>query len=612
MKKQFDMNTPKIFLSLAALIFSINIAQAQIPQVSQYYLNNYLFNPSFAGADGELEAMISYRKDFAGFEDGPETQMLTFEMPFKKEKFGIGASLYNNTFGPQRRTAFQLSYAYHLRLQNNFLISMGLGGNLYNNSLDFLSMANGNDIIDPALLNGTENTTSFDATAGINLRTEDFFTSFSVMNLIETENKFSDGTNSAYQDNARHFFWMTGFTIPIIDSVLDLEPSILIKYTAGNSPQADLNARFIYKNMFWGAFSYRARNTYVAAVGVRIKDMIDLGYSYDIHTGQIADLGGPSHEITLRFRRNLSEAKAPEEDSLMIVDALLDTVPEIDTTEEIAIAPIDTIPEIDTTEVEPIVENVVKPIDTVVKSDPIIPAKEEIVKEVIEPVVEEVVPEKPTTPVLTTTQYKGYTIEEYNDANPYKYVVAESFSNVDNAVELRNQLAAKGYDAQIIHHKSRNFYRVTLHKDLDSNKAGDKMLQYRKELNNPGIWVLEQKSYAKNAQQLEANEQKIIKEAKKAPPVVETKTIEGEKVEVLDQNNKYYHIIVGSFGSMENAKKLKAQLEAKNQTVKILEDKDRNLYRVSIFSGLDADEARQKLLEAQENIAEGAWLYKKG
>ena len=138
----------------------------------------------------------------------------------------------------------------------------------------------------------------------------------------------------------------------------------------------------------------------------------------------------------------------------------------------------------------------------------------------------------------------------------------------------------------------------------------------RTELNNPGIWVLEGAKYKKDVKKLEAKEEKEKEEAKKAPVVkrsidVQYKEEKGIRVEILDETNKYYHVIAGSFGSVDNAVKLKDQLSAKGHDAKILLDKDRNLYRVAVFSTLDAAEGRRELVKFQDSIDPSLWLYKK-
>lgn len=635
------MKTPyRIIITALILLSSVAGFSQTMPLTSQFYLNRYLYNPAFAGATPEIKGLLMYRQDWAQFNDAPTSMLASFQMPFKEQKFGLGAYIHRNTFGPQAYTGGQVSYAYHMRLRDELLVSLGLGVNVWNSSLDFSYF--GDNVNDPLILGQQESSTSFDGTGGVNIQTQNFFMSFSVQNLLETSNKFDNTSDlpAVYQDNARQYYWMTGFNIPIKDSVIDFEPALLIKYTAANSPQADLNARFIYKDFLWAGLSYRAKSALVYGVGFKIKESIELGYAYD---NPLTDLGsyGGSHEIVLRYRHSL--IKKPEDTLILATDiydtASIDTLialdtPIVDPSDTVAVLPADTMvnAQVDTPVVEPEVVEI--PVDTGgVAAAEEAEIKPEEPEKVDPPKVEEpevadatpkTIPDKPIKedvpkadpPKVETITYQNNKIERYNDSNPYKYVVAGSFSNPDNALEFKNQMVAKGYDAKVIEHKARGFYRVSLYQSLDSLDADKKVQKYRKDLNNPYIWMLENKSYNSNVKKLEKKEEKAEKEAKQQPVIKRTTTVKTEKVgstdvEVLDNTNKFYHVIVGSFGSFSNATKLQADLKAKGYDSKILLDKDRNLYRVGLYSTLDAAEARERLKEYQAKVDPKIWLLKK-
>lgn len=684
------------------LILAVSQVKAQNPLISQYYLNSYVLNPALAGVSGNLSALAAYRQDFIGFDDAPKTQTLSFEMPFKQEKFGIGAYLHNTTIGPQRRTGFQASYAYHIRFEDDVNISFGLGANVWNTSIDFLSLID-DDFTnnDPIFLNQSASATTFDATAGVNFSTKNFYTGFSVMNLAELGSRFSDDSGP-FMYNARHFYWLTGFNIPIIDSVLNFEPSFLIRYANGNSPQADINGRFLYKDFFWLGASYRAKSTVVGAVGMRVKEMIDVGYSYDMHLSPINYFGGPSHEITIKYTLDMSPPPPVIEDT--IPDIYATDSADVDT---VVVAPEDTAT-IDSNIVEtpvdsPVVEpgpdvneeyrnklaeadayfaeenwpeaeaaykeaQALKPEETyppqrleaiaaaianendaaaaaaekarqdslaqveqarqdsIAKADQARKdsiakaeqAKQDSIAKAEQAKKDSIAAAQKQAAAVTpkTTTVGSEKVEQFDDENPYNYVVAGSFGSFSNAMKLKNDLKSKGYDVTILEHKARGFYRVTLYKSLDSLDADKFKQKARTDLNNPGIWVLEGQKYEKDVQKLEKKETEEKQEAEKQPVIkrtveVATKEESGTKLEILDENNKFYHIIAGSFGSLENAVKLRDQYSSQGYQAKILLDKDRNLYRVALFSSLEADAARQELFKLQEAIDPSLWLLRK-
>ena len=657
------MRLTKYILPIVLVLAFID-AKAQRPLISQYYLNNYILNPSLAGASGDLSALAAFRQDYVGFDGAPQMQMLSFEMPFKEEKFGIGAYLHNSTLGPMRRTSFQASYAYHIRTSSDIDISFGLGANIFNQAMDFAQLTGGDDalLIDPVLGSGVTNTTSFDASAGINFATDNFFTGFGANNLIQTGQNINDDPDDGFDYNDRHFYWLSGFNIPIVDSVLDFEPSFLVKFEpAGYSPNADLNGRIIYKDLVWIGAAYRARNTVVGAFGVRIMDKVDIGYSYDHHISTLSLVGGPSHEITLKFTNRERRVKPIEEPDT----SLLADLTEVDTLQEaydkviakadssfeesawddalaeygeaLSLKPEEEYPQIQIDSINAIVaaeearlaelseaerlaqeeqERMEEEARLAEEAEAKRLAEEEEAKRIAaeEEEAKRLAEEEAEEP--TTTTVEGEKIEVYDESNRYNYVIAGSFGSFDNAKRFQQSLKDKGFDAEVIEHKSRGFYRVSLHKNIDSTAADDYKKKMRQELNNPGIWVLEGQKYKKDAVKLKAKEEQDKEEAIKQPVIKKTvevqyKEEDGMKVEILDANNKFYHIIAGSFGVLENAVKLKNQYEAKGYKAKILLDKDRNLYRVGLHSSLDASEARTELTKLQGALGSSLWLLKK-
>ena len=700
------MKILKYCLPAVLILVSIQL-KAQNPLISQYYLNSYVINPSLSGVSGNLSALAAYRQEFIGFDDAPRTQTLSFEMPFKEEKFGIGAYLSNYTVGPQRRTGFQASYAYHLRFGDDVNVSFGLGANFWNTAIDFTTLI-GDDVTnnDPVFLGERTSSSTFDATAGLNFSTQNFYTGFSVINLANMATRFSDDSGP-FMYNNRHYYWLTGFRIPVVDSVLNFEPSFFIKYAVGNSPQADITGRFIYKDFFWVAASYRAKSTVVGAVGLRVKDMIDVGYSYDAHLSPLTYFGGPAHEITIKYTLDLNPPPVEIKDSIPPDIYAVDTVDTVDSViadvidsttndSDIAVTPVTDEPNVDEEYNEKISEGdaafanrdwdaaekaykdaqALKPEETYppdrlsaiaaaranekddslataekARQDSIAAEKARQDSVAAERAKQDsIAAEKARQDSMaradkarrdsiaaakakqdsiaaakareeaarntTTTTKDGVEVEQFDDNNPYNYVVAGSFGSLSNALKLKSQLEAKGYDVTILEHKARGFFRVTLYKSTDSLEADNYKVKARTDLNNPSIWVLEGQKYEKDAQKLEQKEQAEEQEAKQQPVIkrtveINTEEQNGVKLEVLDANNRFYHVIAGSFGSLDNAVKLMDTYKAQGYDAKILLDKDRGLYRVALFSSLDAAEARKELFKLQEAIDPSLWLLRK-
>lgn len=104
------------------------------------------------------------------------------------------------------------------------------------------------------------------------------------------------------------------------------------------------------------------------------------------------------------------------------------------------------------------------------------------------------------------------------------------------------------------------------------------------------------------------------KAEEKAKEVVTKVTVREEQATVLETKTKQagqYHVIVGSFKSLENARALCDKAVAQGYLPSIMENPD-GMYRVSVFTADDEELSRQRLLEIVKANPEyvGSWLLK--
>lgn len=107
-----------------------NYASAQIrPLGTQYYENQYISNPAFAGIDKGINVNVSYRNQWRSIPGSPVTMDAGGDYRF--EKVGVGFNAYNDKAGLISRTRIMGMYAYHLPLNGDnrelhFGVSLGV------------------------------------------------------------------------------------------------------------------------------------------------------------------------------------------------------------------------------------------------------------------------------------------------------------------------------------------------------------------------------------------------------------------------------------------------------------------------------------------------------
>ena len=105
---------------------SLQAARAQqLPQLSQYNSNDYLYDPAVAGSRPWFEIRSTHRNQWVGIQDAPRTFMLSSTTPLGTN-MGLGGYIFTDNVGPSRRTGMQLSYAYHLRITEDIKLGLGL------------------------------------------------------------------------------------------------------------------------------------------------------------------------------------------------------------------------------------------------------------------------------------------------------------------------------------------------------------------------------------------------------------------------------------------------------------------------------------------------------
>ena len=143
----------KLAFILFLILFHQIASSQQLPIYSQYLYNKFLINPAHAGSDGYTSINLTAREQWIGYSGAPRTYSLSWQTRILKKPFdvkqkssnrtvyrpktdgrvGLGAYIFSDRNGLIQRTGFQATYAYHLWLQENTQLSLGLA--LYRLSL---------------------------------------------------------------------------------------------------------------------------------------------------------------------------------------------------------------------------------------------------------------------------------------------------------------------------------------------------------------------------------------------------------------------------------------------------------------------------------------------
>lgn len=300
---------PALFVMAIGLLSGASSSAQQLPQVSQFLSQRYMMNPAVAGERPEFEVRAMNRYQWTGITDAPRTFVLSLQGPLRNPKIGLGGHLFTDNAGPTRRTGIQLSYAYHLRLNDYTKLALGVSMGMLQFAIDGSKITLSSQD-DPALFGELSSQLVFDACFGAYLYGDDFYIGASAPQMLRNQINLYESSNPSLSRLENHFYGFGGYRWKINDQFM-LEPAILVKYVSPAPLKTDINLRCHYRDMVWAGASWRSNDAWVAMVGYNWNQRLMVGYSFDFSTSNIRNHSDGTHEIQLGFRFG-TETRKPE------------------------------------------------------------------------------------------------------------------------------------------------------------------------------------------------------------------------------------------------------------------------------------------------------------
>ena len=291
----------KKILILAGFILCGNLLKAQqLPQITQYMINDYAINPAIAGMHDFYQVKTTIRNQWAGVTDAPRTTILSI-YGSKGEHVGLGGLVFNDQTGPTSRIGGSASYTYSFALTKSMEMAFALSGGVtqFKITKQGLNIEHQND---PLMLGGDVVRTLPDATFGFNIFGDNWHIGAALPQLLSAnlnlmDDDFSRIYKSESEGSLKRHIYVLGAYEHSFNSHWSLEPSVLMKTVSGAAMQLDLGAKTTYNDNLWVGMNYRNNGELAALVGYSIQERYIIGYSYDMMSAL-----GPSHEFMLGIR----------------------------------------------------------------------------------------------------------------------------------------------------------------------------------------------------------------------------------------------------------------------------------------------------------------------
>ncbi len=283
-----------IYIFVFATFILSNLSAQEVSQNNFYQQNPFSINPAAAGIKGNLTAFANYRDQWTGMKGAPETASFSLH-GLLTGNMGLGLKIEQFSSGIFNTFSSDLNYSYRMGIASEQSLAMGLSFGFSQNKIHSADMKVG-DATDP-ILYGSSNFDEALLRAGFG-----FHYNFKNLNLFVS-------TPLLYGVQEKVFF-QTVFSFLTYDFFINekvwfIQPSVLHRFTAGEIHQFDVNAFVEWNQKIWLNTSYRTNNSFLAGVGVMIKN-VGIGYSFELNKGELSSIAPTSHEIILFFETPFS------------------------------------------------------------------------------------------------------------------------------------------------------------------------------------------------------------------------------------------------------------------------------------------------------------------
>ena len=272
----------------------------QLPIYSQYFWNEYTYNPAATASRKDGAIQVSYRDQWVDFKGAPKTYSVGAYGFLKKQKIGIGGMVFSDeTGGAFAQTGAILNANYMLELNRKSELFMGLGAVLNQYAFDGTAIAT--TVADPQLNYAQQQTVS-DFNAGVLYQYNNALRiGFAVNQLVQSRlTTFDAASGTATNRLVRHVNFNAAYRVALPEHAA-IEPYVQVRSILVTPPQVQTGFRWINKNDFYVGLSYRSSDAISFMLGYAAKKLL-FGYAYDATTSRLKHVSSGSHELILGYR----------------------------------------------------------------------------------------------------------------------------------------------------------------------------------------------------------------------------------------------------------------------------------------------------------------------
>jgi type IX secretion system PorP/SprF family membrane protein len=250
----------KSILFFLCSCFPICLTAQQLSESSHFNNANFAYNPALTATSDVLEAHAIYRQEWTGFDQAPRNISAGLQYPIVNNNMGLGLHIAQDEVGAFQMTDIGISYAYHVPIASNQLLSIGLAVHFdqYRFKENEVIATDGSDALwvegeDSQIQTNAGIGVSY-ATIGLNqFQKSYFFCSIGANQIILNDVIFSGLSEAANFRRAIHAVVLIGYRFQL--DYAQIEPSLQINNVAGNITKFRFHLNYEMEDAFWVGFA---------------------------------------------------------------------------------------------------------------------------------------------------------------------------------------------------------------------------------------------------------------------------------------------------------------------------------------------------------------------
>ena len=289
----------KIFLGCFILLVSTNLVAQEQRVFSQFFMNPYIYNPAYAGAEGHSALFVMHRTQYTGLNGGPSFSHANFHTPMAKG-VGLGGMVYNEVEGGILKTSgFKATASYLIAHDRKHYFRFGMSIGAGTTSLDASDPTIAADIFgDPAFANLSNQ--HLIADFGVSYHFDHFNIGLAIPNLVSREVISAESFSPIRISPLDNLLLKVNYRGHISHDFA-IEPHLLYRYSNVTTSQYEAALIAHLKHIVWVGASYREGAGINLLAGFKIKEKMAIGYAFEMGNSDKASITGATHELQIGY-----------------------------------------------------------------------------------------------------------------------------------------------------------------------------------------------------------------------------------------------------------------------------------------------------------------------